>query len=77
MLNTKLLHRAIQGSLLFASFIMLSNISHANDDAEINATFLNFNHIQFGDTRKAPWSNVQMRNLKEALASKMALMHSF
>lgn len=71
MLNTKLLHRAIQKSLLFASFIMLSNISHANDDAVINATFLNFNPIQFWDTRKAPWLIVQARNWKEALASKM------
>jgi hypothetical protein len=54
MLKMNLLHLTIQRSLLFLCFILLSNIAHANDDALIKATFLNYSHIQFGDTRKAP-----------------------
>jgi hypothetical protein len=70
MLKMNLLHFTIQRSLLCLCFILLSNIAHANDDALIKATFLNYSHIQFGDTRRAPWRIIQAKNWKEALASK-------
>lgn len=49
---------------------ILSNVAHANEDAAIKATFLNFSHIQFGDTVAAPWRIVQAKDWKEALVNK-------
>ena len=60
-------------SYIFAAFILQINIAHANEDAVIKATFLNYSHIQFGDTRKAPWRIVQANNWKEALSNKKSI----
>ncbi len=69
MLKIKILRVTIQRSLLLVSLILLSNIACANDDAAIKAVFLNYSHIQFGDTRKAPWRIVQAKNWKVALTT--------
>jgi hypothetical protein len=58
---------------LFAAFILQINIACANEDAAIKATFLNYKHIQFGDTRKAPWRIVQAKTWKEALANRESI----
>ena len=73
MLITNSLRNTILQRLLIVFFILLSNIAHANNEAAIKATFLNYSHIQFGDTTKAPWRIVQAKDWKAALASKEAV----
>ena len=51
-----------------------THFAQANDDAAIEATFLNYSKIQFGDTIAAPYRIVQAKTWKEAIANKKSIL---
>lgn len=65
-------YKMILGIILVFFAISLSNQAHA-DDSAIQATFMNFSQIQFGDTVAAPWRIVQAKNWKDALKNKKSI----